>query len=293
MMIRPQYDLMNGSFSWLIVHKLKEVIRNAEQWIEKSCMEYQVGQIVIKFSLSFLNEAHELKFTLVKQKLMELISVFEIASDSEEQGTQYTKSYSGVDQSMKLGSHFEKWYQSNTTIPFGSQCVLVNKAVVEIVAFGVIILGKQEESTWVCLLLLVYISLEKHVDMLCTISCSGVDQSMKLGSHFEKWYQSNITTLFGSQCVLVNKAAATIVTYGVIALAKQKESTWVYLLLLVYISLEKHLDMLYFKGCGLLGSYFHVTLYWTSYCRATYVYLLAQSVFETHPITKAFYAEFW
>ena len=47
------------------------------------------------------------------------------------------------------------------------------------------------------------------------------------------------------------------------------------------------------KGWAMLGSYFHVTLYWTSYCRASHVYLLAQSLFETHPITKAFYAEFW
>ncbi|KAK9950168.1 hypothetical protein M0R45_005669 [Rubus argutus] len=171
-------------FSWITMHKLKKVIRNAEQLIEKSCMEYQVGTTLIKFAFSFLRETHELKLTLVKLKLMEIISVFEMASDNEEQGTQYSKSY------------------------------------------------------------------------------SGVDQSMKLGSHFGKWHQTNVAALLGSQCVLDNKAAATIVGSCVITLAKQEEPTWVLgVLLLVDISLEKHEDMLYFKGCGLLGSYIHETLY--------------------------------
>jgi hypothetical protein len=178
-------------------------------------MESQFGQTVIKFLLSFLSVTHELKFTLVKLKLMELISVFEIASENEEQGTQYTEPYSGVDQSMKLGSQFGKWHQFNATFLFGSQCVLGNKAVAAIVACGVIALAKQEEPIWVCLLLLVYISLEKHEDML------------------------------------------------------------------------------YFKGCGLLGSYFHETLYWTSYCHAAHVDLLDQSLYKTRLITNALYAAFW
>lgn len=66
------------------------------QGIEESCVEYQVGQTVIKFSLPFLSETHELKLTLVKPKLMELITVFEIASDNEEHETQYAEPYGGV-----------------------------------------------------------------------------------------------------------------------------------------------------------------------------------------------------